>query len=336
MILLTETDVLRLIDPAMALSAAEMALCPNIPVHAASHERITLRSGPPALRALTIMGETDSASLVVKTNLHAGTGTDKKSSSLLTLWDTETATPLALIASAGLNDHRTAAGFAVAARRMARPDASILVVFGAGKIAAPSVRYICRVRPIRRVLLVSRSPERATVLADALQTEFDGGGPKIELAQSSAEAAACADILVTVTTSRTPVFPGGALKCGALAILGGANQPDSREADDAFARRAIIVADDATSCTNGAGDIRAALASGALTNARLIDGLGRFRAEMRASLPADGVLGFKSMGLARQDAMLAQALLQRAKSRGVGLSVDGFAPMEQAAVCAAK
>lgn len=324
MILLTETDVARLIDHELALSAAEAALLHPHGDHAATHLRITLGSDGPPFRALTIMGQTGPSSVVVKTNVHGGTGADKRSGSLLTLWDGVAATPLALIAAAGFNDHRTAAGFAVAARHMARPDAATLVVFGTGKMAAPTVRYVCRVRPIRRVIIVSRMPERAAAMAARLTDAFAGRGPSVEPARDPAEAAAAADILVTVTVSSTPVFPGAALRSGALVILGGANRPDAREADDDFARRALVVADDAERCTTDAGDVRLALASGALEGGRLMDGLGAFRAG--AAVPG-GVLGFKSMGLASQDAALAEALVRRARARGIGQVFSGFDPV---------
>ena len=324
MILLTETDVARLIDPELALSAAEAALLRPHDDHAATHLRIALGADSPPFRALTIMGKTGPSSVVVKTNVHGGTGADKRSGSLLTLWDGVAATPLALIAAAGFNDHRTAAGFAVAARHMARPDAATLVVFGTGKMAAPTVRYVCRVRPIRRVIIVSRSPERAAALASRLTDDFAGRGPVAEPARNPAAAATAADILVTVTVSSAPVFPGAALRAGTLVILGGANQPDAREADDDFARRALIVADDAERCTTGAGDVRRALESGALEGARLLDGLSAFRAG--DAVPGD-VLGFKSMGLASQDAALAEALVRRAQARGIGKVFSGFDPL---------
>jgi len=320
MIVLSETDVAGLIDVDLALSAAETALC-DTPAHRGfGHGRLTLPDDDASLRALTIMGQTSTSRLVAKTNLHAG----GRSGSLLTLWDTETASPLALIAAVGLNDHRTAAGFAVAARRMSLPTAQTLAVFGAGKLAAPAIRYMCRVRPIRRVMIVARSLTRAMPLIDTLRAEFAADGVQIELAPSPADAAAAADILVTVTTAKAPVFPGAALRPGTMVVLGGANRPTAREADDDFAQRALIVADDAARCMEGAGDLCAPLASGALGMDRVIDGLGGFTASSRGALPAGGVLAFKSMGLARQDAILADAILRRAKARRIGHVIEGF------------
>ena len=324
MIALSEADVARLIDSKLALAAAETALCETPEDHIFGQGRLTLHDEDASLRALTIMGQTSASRLVVKTNLHAGGNNGTRSGSFLTLWDTETASPLALIAAAGLNDHRTAAGFAVAARRMSRPTAQTLVVFGAGKLAGPTIRYMCHVRPIRRVLIVSRSQTRARPLIETLRAEFAGQGVQIDFAPSSADAAAVADILVTVTTAKAPVFPGTALRPDTMVVLGGANRPTAREADDDFARRALIVADDATRCLEGAGDICAPLSSGALSANRVIDGLGAFTVSARSAQPSGGVVAFKSMGLARQDAILAEAILRRALARNIGQVIDGF------------
>lgn len=324
MIALSEADVARLIDSNLALSAAEIALCETSENHSFGHGRLTQHDDEASLRALTIMGRTSASRLVVKTNLHAGGDDGTRSGSLLTLWDTDTASPLALIAAAGLNDHRTAAGFAVAARRMSRPKAQTLAVFGAGKLAGPTIRYMCCVRPIRRVLIVSRSQTRARPMIETLRARFAAQGVQIDFESSPANAAAAADILVTVTTAKTPVFPGAALRPGTMVVLGGANRPTAREADDDFARRALVVADDATRCLEGAGDICAPLASGALSADRVIDGLGAFTASTRDVLPADGILAFKSMGLARQDAILAEAILRRARARNIGQIIEGF------------
>lgn len=80
------------------------------------------------------------------------------------------------MAARAFNGHRTAAGFAAAARLLAPPDAGVLVVFGAGRLAAPTLRYPAAVRPIHSIMLVGRSPSRTEALA-AGEVLLAGGRP---------------------------------------------------------------------------------------------------------------------------------------------------------------
>ena len=176
--------------------------------------------------------------------------------SLLTLWDSAACVPLALIVTTGFNNHRSAAGFAAAAQVLAPPDAGTLAVFGAGKIAPAAIRYLASVRPFRHVLIVGRGRERAPALALSARQWPDFDAIKVEAEPDPARAAALADVILTITTADAPVFPGAAVKPGALVILGGANRAHAREADDALIARARVFADHLDGCLERAGDLR--------------------------------------------------------------------------------
>jgi ornithine cyclodeaminase len=259
--------------------------------------------------------------LVIKTNIHADpAGGHRVGRSLLTLWDQDTAQPLALIAANVFNAHRTAAGFAAAAKILAPPDAATLTVFGAGRLAAPTIRYLASVRPITRVLIVGRA--RAAALA-AQAVRWPGfAGMTVTACDDPARAAARADIIATVTTADQPVFPGARVQNGALVILGGANRPDAREADDALMGRALIHADHTADALVKAGDLRLALQSGALDPAAIGVEIGALISRDPPVLPPGHVRVFKSIGIAPQDLVLARALLQRAEAMGVGTLLD--------------
>jgi ornithine cyclodeaminase len=138
-----------------------------------------------------------------------------------------------------------------------------------------------------------------------------------------ARAAQAADVIVTITTSSEPVFPGEAVRPGTLVILGGANRPAAREADDSLMRRAAVYVDYLDACLERAGDVKLALASGALQPGRIAGEIGRFvGGEAVAPLPGTDVVVFKSMGIAAQDILLAQMLLARAEMSGAGISFD--------------
>jgi ornithine cyclodeaminase len=230
------------------------------------------------------------------------------SAAMVLLFDTETLRPLGLLAADFLTDWRTGAGIAAATRLLARPDAAVHVLFGAGRLAGPCARLVAAVRPLRRTIIVGRSVSRAEALAAALRAE----GIAAEVAQDPAIVAE-ADIVTTVTTSATPVFPGVVLKSGAHVNLGGAFRPDTRESDDDLARRGLYWLDSAAACLARAGDLVMPLACGALDRSRVIGEIGAaIDGKLRGRVDTAEITVFKSLGNAAQDICLAEDALHLA------------------------
>jgi len=261
---------------------------------------------------------------MIKTNCHGWPQVDgpRVTRSLLTLWDMAEVRPIALISAEGFNDHRTAAGFAAAAKVLAPDKASTLAIFGAGKMAIPTLLYLLKVRPIRRVLIIGRTAERAEAMAARARSLPQLSSVEVRVELSAAAAAAQADILVTATTSDTPVFPGEAVRDGALVILGGANRPGAREADDALIRRAVIYTDHTEGALEKAGDLIIPLNAGVIDKSAIAGEIGSLIGRL-APAPARGAVHvFKSIGIALQDLVLAHAVLLRAETRGLGTQFD--------------
>jgi ornithine cyclodeaminase len=321
---LSEADVERLIAIPEAIALAAEAYRLQARGAAPAPVRGDLRRDDPRAGCLMLVGADGPDHLAVKSNIHAypdGPGAPRLWNSLLTLWDWRRAEPRALIASRGFNDHRTAAGFAAGANRLAKSDAATLAVFGAGKSAPMVVRYMKAARPsLDRVMLVGRDPGRVAALAGVVGSWPEFAGVEVVVA-SAQKAAGAADIIVTVTTSETAVFPGECVKPGACIVLGGANRPGAREADDALMQRAEIYLDARAGVTEKAGDIRLALASGALVPEQMRAEIGACAGPLPPS-PGRDVFVFKSMGLAIQDVVLARHLVERAEQRGLGQIVD--------------
>lgn len=319
--LLSEADVERLIDPAMAITAAEAAYRMQL-AGAAEPGRMMLRQNePPAgLLALAVFA---GSTLVVKTNVHAQpAGRHRTRGSLVTLWDAARGMPLALIAARAFNGHRTAARFAAAAGVLATPDAAVLVIFGAGRLAAPTLRYLIAVRPIHTVILVGLDPHRTKALTTEAAVWPGFADIRMEVCEDPADAAARADIIATTTTSADPVFPGAAVWPGTLVILGGANRPDAREADDALIRRARITPDHRAGAIAKSGDLAIPLATGTIGSGAIGPELGVLLDAPPGPPPPGFVSVFKSIGVAPQDLTLACALLTRAAAAGVGTVFD--------------
>jgi ornithine cyclodeaminase len=163
----------------------------------------------------------------------------------------ETGAPLAAIDGRVLTAWRTACASALAARHLAREDASHLVMVGAGALAPHLVRAHMSVRPIARVTLWNRTRGRAVQTGFALAAS----GIEVEVADDLAAAVKEADIVSCATLSSEPLLHGAWLKKGTHVDLVGGFTPKMREADDDCVRRARIYVDTRAGATKEAGDI---------------------------------------------------------------------------------
>jgi len=163
----------------------------------------------------------------------------------------ETGETVAIMDGTELTRRRTAAASALAADYLARPDASTLVLVGAGALGGHFARAHAAVRPIKRVFIYNRSPEKAEALAAELKIDgFDAS------AVSDLEAAVRqADIVSCVTTSTTPIVRGQWLKPGTHVDLAGAFRPTMRETDGDVVARTRVYVDTREGALSEAGDL---------------------------------------------------------------------------------
>jgi ornithine cyclodeaminase len=219
------------------------------------------------------------------------------------LMDGETGVPLAAMDGARLTLWRTAAASALACRAMARPDATNLLMAGAGALAPFLVRAHASVRPIRTVTIWNRSPEGAQRVAATLRAE----GIAAEATEDLEGAAHRADIISCATLATSPFLKGEWLKPGAHLDLVGAFNLSMREADDTALRRARVVVDTQAALSEG-GDVAVAIKTGAYRADQVAGTLADIVAgRLTVAAAADGITLFKSVGASLED--LAAAIL---------------------------
>ncbi|UVC13249.1 ornithine cyclodeaminase family protein [Mesorhizobium onobrychidis] len=144
--------------------------------------------------------------------------------STIVLLDQHTGRLGAVIEAGKVNAYRTAAADAVAADLLARKQAKVLAIFGAGNQAGFEVMALARIRPIETVLVVARpSPRR-----DALVERINDWGLKARVV-SAEEAVRAADIVVTATPSREPLFQADWVGPGTHVVSMGSDAPGKRE-----------------------------------------------------------------------------------------------------------
>jgi ornithine cyclodeaminase len=219
------------------------------------------------------------------------------------LCDGATGRHLAIIDGNELTSRRTAAASAFAGTYLARADASSLLIVGAGHVASMLASAWKAVRPIARVRVWNRNPERAVSLASALRAQgFDA-----ERAEDLEAAAHTADIISCATLSTVPLIRGAWLRSGTHIDLIGAYVRTMREADDDAMRRARVYID-TPAALEEAGDITQAIASGALDPSAIAGTLATLcKGEALGRANADEITLFKSVGSAIED--LAAAML---------------------------
>jgi len=216
----------------------------------------------------------------------------------------DTGETLAVMDGAALTAWRTAAASALAARYLARDDASHLLMIGAGALAPHLVRAHCAVRPIKRVTLWNRTRSRAISTAFALSAQ--GLSPAI--ADDLEEAVREADIVSCATLSPTPLVRGAWLKKGTHVDLVGAFSVKTREADDAAIRRARVYVDSRAAAPKASGDIAIPLKKKIIAQKNIQGDLFELaRGKAKGRKRKDEITLFKSTGLALED--LAAAVL---------------------------
>ncbi len=225
----------------------------------------------------------------------------------------ETGEPVAVIDGRSLTLWRTAAASALAARYLARTDASRLLMIGAGAMAPHLIRAHACERPIREVRIWNRDPAKADALAASLQGTL--GSLSILAVTDLEQATGDADIISAATLSTEPLVRGAWLSPGAHVDLVGGFTPEMREADDDAIRRAEVYVDTRAGAGHEAGDIVQPIKSGILKP----DGIKADLFELcRGIKPgrtdAASITLFKSVGTALEDLAAAALVVERVSS----------------------
>ncbi|MCS6818135.1 MAG: ornithine cyclodeaminase family protein [Blastocatellia bacterium] len=314
-LLLTESDVERLLTMEMALEAVEEAFREQAEGRAINEPRRRLRVPRGTLHLM-------SAAVLARgvVGFKAYTSFSSGTRFLVFLYDAEEGSLLAIIEANRLGQMRTGAASGVATRYMARPDARTLGIFGTGWQAESQVRAICIVRPIRRVLAYSRRPEQREAFCREMTAKL---GIEVIPAERPEEVVAEADVLVTATTAREPVFEGRWVPEGVHINAIGGNSPLRREFDDETIRRArAIVVDSKDQARIECGEFLHAVERGRLTWEAVHElkevVIGRFVARRH---PSDITL-FKSLGIALEDVAVAVRIFERAREEGIGQRIS--------------
>jgi ornithine cyclodeaminase len=214
--------------------------------------------------------------------------------------------PLGLVHGPTLTAIRTGAVCGLATALLAPADAAVLAMLGAGAMAFDQIEAVRTVRPIERIMVWSRNPLNARMIAEMVGAEhFDDAD----------EAVSQADIISCATPATTPILSDRSVQPGAHVNAVGAFTPEMVELPPDLLERAYVVVDDLGAAAEEAGDL---IQAGRLPNTSL-------RELLAGTSPQIGeeVTVFKSVGVAAQDVAAAYSALVNADRLGIGLLLPG-------------
>jgi ornithine cyclodeaminase/alanine dehydrogenase-like protein (mu-crystallin family) len=227
----------------------------------------------------------------------------------IAMFDDENGTPLALLDGTEITAARTGASSAVSARALARDDARVLAVLGAGVQGRSHIEAAVRVRDFEEVRVASRNAEHARKLADEV------GGLAFD---SFEEAVRGADVVCACTDAGEPVLSADWLSPGTHVTSVGASR-EGPELDRATVTAGLLVVESRVAFEPypaGAHELQDLDPESAVELGEVLAGT----REGRTSPEQTTV--YKSMGHAVEDAAAAGLVYRRAREQGIGTEVE--------------
>jgi len=212
------------------------------------------------------------------------------------LVDPETGAPLAVMDGRLITEMRTGAVSAVATKLLALPDAKVLAILGSGVQARSHLEALQLVRQFEEVRVWSQTAAHAERFAEEI-------GAK---AMSAEAAVRDADVVVTATSSKTPVLQGSWLKSGCHVNAVGACRPDWRELDD-DAMTNVVFVDSRDGAVKESGDV-------ILSGTKIYAELGAALAGKVDPRQNETTI-FKSLGMAVEDIAAAMLVYRSATAK---------------------
>lgn len=325
-LLLSRADVAGLMDPADYLDAVETAFRLSKQGRAPSPPPMHIAGvgGGFHAKGAALRGARNVAALKFNGNFPGNPRRRLPTiQGVVLLCDAESGVLLAVIDSIEITLRRTAAASALAARHLARPDASVLAVCGCGDQARAQAPALADVVTVKRGLAWDIDRRKAAAYAaemtQVLRVPF-------EATEDLRTAARAADVIVTCSTARMPFLAEADVAPGAFVAAVGADSPDKSEIAPALMAKAKVVVDSLEQCL-AMGDLRHAVTAGAMTAAAVHADLGDIVLGTKPGrVGPDEIVVFDSTGTAIQDVASAVLVYERATRSRVGTTFAFAAP----------
>jgi len=232
--------------------------------------------------------------------------------------DGTTGAPLAVMDSIHITIQRTGAATAVAARHLARENASVVTVCGAGRQGRIQLTSLALVRPLTRAYVWDQVGTAATGFAEEMTRVL---GFPVTAVGAPGESTRQSDIIVTCTPAKAPFLKAEDVAPGTFVAAIGADSPDKQELDSRILVGATVVTDVTSQCAH-VGELHHAIRAGLLTEAGVHAEIGEIIAGKKPGRrTADEVSVYDATGTALQDTACAAAIYVKAMAEGRGTAI---------------
>jgi alanine dehydrogenase len=309
MLVLTRAQVREILDLDLLLEALERAFVELSGGRASVPPRIAAKTERGLLAAMP--GYADGVLEAKLVSVFPGNHAEGLPSHQATIavFDDENGRPLALLDGTEITAVRTGASSAVSTRALARDDARVLAVLGAGVQSRSHIESAVRVRDFEEIRVASRNAEHAQALADEV------GGVTFD---SFEEAVRGADVISACTDAGEPVLSADWLSPGAHVTSVGASR-EGPELDRATVTVGLLVVESRVAFEPypaGAHELQGLDPGSAVELGEVLAGT----REGRTS--PEQITVYKSMGHAVEDAAAAGLVYRRAREQGIGTEVE--------------
>lgn len=238
---------------------------------------------------------------------------------VIALCDAENGYPLAVMDSIEISILRTGAATGVAAKYLARPDATVATISGCGNQGRISLRALATVRRIEKVYAFDADHEQAERYADELSSELSIAVTAVsDFSASVSESGIC----VTCTPSKQPYLNRSDVMPGAFIAAVGADNEEKQELDPSLIAASKVVVDSLDQCAS-IGDLKLALKQGLMTTSDVHAELGEVISGRKPGREnREEVIVFDSTGTALQDVAAAAIVYEKAMAIGRGIVLD--------------
>jgi ornithine cyclodeaminase/alanine dehydrogenase-like protein (mu-crystallin family) len=233
------------------------------------------------------------------------------------LVDGETGEPKGVLSGGILTAIRTGAVSGLSCRYLARKDSKTMGIVGAGGMAYQQVNGVVSEFPsIRDVRIFSMDRAGSKALAKRCADSLKVRASVVDEVDGCVRGS---DVLVTATTSKTPVFRGSVVEEGTHVIAMGSYRPEAREVDSDFVSRASIFVDSKEAVLEEAGDLLIPIGEGRLSESSIRAELSELvSGKKRGRASKSEVTFFKCVGLAFEDNAAGWLAYRRALRLGIG------------------
>jgi len=318
-LILTETDVNKLLDMKSAVSCLERAFREQSEKRFLMPERQVFKATDSAVVRVMAASIPELETLGLKVLL--GVPAKRKITSsyfVVLLFSPDDAGLLAIISAGRLTQLRTGGASAIATKYLARRSISKVGILGVGVQGYGQLEGLAAVTKLEEAIVFDIDAPKVVSFAETAEKAL---GVKVRQARQLEELYE-ADVLCTATTSVKPLIFGAKLRAGMHVNAIGSNAPNRQEIDHAALLRSRVFVDDTKQALKESGDLIIPIQAGLYKADNIAGELADVVAgKVKGRTSDSDITMFKSVGIALEDVAVSRAAYEVAVSRGVGQEI---------------